>query len=396
MADNSYNIEIKAASKNGYFTPDESRAYYGRYSRDNYIVHWWGAPGAVGSHDSIVNYILGTASRGQMSVNYVLSNGKISLLVGPDYVSWGAQGGNPTGINVEHEPTLNDEGYKKAGWLKEQLEQRYGKRLGIKRHSDYYATQCPGTVSLDRIEQECDKWRRKVYDQPPVVVPPDPKPPIPAEPKLTPITPHVTKYTLAAAKLVDVKTLAVIKTYPIDTPIEVAGTITHNNLTFWVSAYAASHNTGQAFLQGDLKDAPEPKPQPEPEPLPEWVQNLRDIDNTEYWLAQDQNLIDITTGQPVQPAKELKKDDSFIASAVTQVTHGGKVVEYRITEYSFKKGIFNGVPTSSLTLTEPGVPDIPPVPEPPLPPTAEQLSWIAKALKALLDFLGIKVGEGKS
>ncbi len=53
----------------------------------------------------------------------------------------------------------------------------------------------------------------------------------------------------------------------------------------------------------------------------------------------------------------FKKDETFTSSALTMV---GKV-EYRITDYSFKKGVFNGVPTSSLTLTAPGVPNIPPV-----------------------------------
>jgi hypothetical protein len=61
---------------------------------------------------------------------------------------------------VEHEPTLNDEGYKRAGWLKWQLEQQFGKRLGIKKHSDYAATACPGTIDIARIEAECDKFRK--------------------------------------------------------------------------------------------------------------------------------------------------------------------------------------------------------------------------------------------
>lgn len=384
MSDTSYAIEIKPASKNGWFTPAESRNYYGRYSRDNYIVHWWGDGSGANNHDNIVNYCLNTAAAGNMSVNYVLSDNKITLEVNPDNVSWGAQSGNATGINVEHQPTLSAEGYKKSGWLKEQLEQRYGKRLGIVGHNRYFSTACPGTISLDRIEQETDNWRRKVYDQPPVPPPTAPlPPPTPSAPAVTPIA-TVTKYTLPNAKLVNVKDLSVVKTFPENTPIEIGATLSYNNQQFLVSVYARDHNTGQAFLVGDLKNsitAPPvpttPPPTPVPPTAPDWVTNLRDIDDTEFWLTKSQDLIDITTGKPTGTLS-FTKDASFIASAVTKA----KGVEYRITDYSFKKGIFNGVPISSLTLTKPGVPDIPPVPS-----TEPDRSAILAFLTALRDMI---------
>jgi hypothetical protein len=78
-----YPIEVKIVSKNGWDTPAEARARYGKYSRDNYLAHWWGAPGKVGNHDQTVNYIQGTAAAGNMSVNFVVSNTKITMLVDP-------------------------------------------------------------------------------------------------------------------------------------------------------------------------------------------------------------------------------------------------------------------------------------------------------------------------
>jgi hypothetical protein len=41
MADNSYPIEVKLASKAGWFTPAEAKSYYGKYSRDGVTYHWW-------------------------------------------------------------------------------------------------------------------------------------------------------------------------------------------------------------------------------------------------------------------------------------------------------------------------------------------------------------------
>ncbi len=164
----SYNIEVRLASKNGYDSPEQARIRYGRYSRDHYVAHWWGRPGEVGTHDQTVDYILRQAEAGNMSVNYVVSDSKITMLVPPDDVSWGSLGGNPTGVNVEHDPTLGAEGYKKAGWLKWQLEQRFGHQLSMKRHSDYMGTQCCGAIDINRIQAESDKWERGEYNAAPV------------------------------------------------------------------------------------------------------------------------------------------------------------------------------------------------------------------------------------
>jgi hypothetical protein len=253
---------MRTANKNGWFTAEQARNYYGRYSRDNYIVHWWGEPGQVGDHDATVNYILEQAAAGNMSANYVVSDQKITMVVPPDAVSWGAQSGNPTGVNVEHSPSLGAEGYKKAGWLKDQLEQRWGKRLALKRHSDYNATRCPGTIDLDGIEREAEKWRSGAYDAQPAPTPA----PAPAEPVVVALD-KVVKYTLANAKLVNIKDLTLVKTFALDTPMDIGGTVSWNGQQFLLTVSARDQKRLQGFLIGDLKDAPTPAPVP-PTPPP--------------------------------------------------------------------------------------------------------------------------------
>ena len=127
----SYKIEIRLAAKSGWHTPKEARSYYGKYARDGVTWHWWNSPNLVkdSDHDNIVNYMLGKAQRGVGSVNYVLSNKKITLVVNPDNVAWASQAGNPTTISVELSPHPNSAGYKRAGWLFNELEGRYGKKL---------------------------------------------------------------------------------------------------------------------------------------------------------------------------------------------------------------------------------------------------------------------------
>lgn len=178
--DNYYAIEIKICSKSGWHTPQEAQAYYGRYSREGITWHWWGDGTGADNHDNIVNYIAGKASRGTGSVNYVLSDRKITLMVSPDNVAWASQGGNPTTISVELQPTLSAEGYKKAGWLTWQLEGRYNRKLTFYPHKHWFATQCPGTIDMNRIRAEADKWKAGGYQPAPAPTPA----PVPATPKV--------------------------------------------------------------------------------------------------------------------------------------------------------------------------------------------------------------------
>jgi predicted RNA-binding Zn ribbon-like protein len=159
-----YPIEIRPASSNGYFTPAQSNAYYKtRYAREGITVHWWGDGTGAGNHDNIVNYMLSQAQQGIKSVNFVLSDNKISQLVAPDNVAWCSQAGNPTTISVETQPTLTAEGYKKWGWLVNDLEKRYGRTLTLYPHNHWAPTGCPGTIDLNRIRAEANKWKSGAY-----------------------------------------------------------------------------------------------------------------------------------------------------------------------------------------------------------------------------------------
>ena len=174
-----YPVEIKIANKKSWFTPAESNAYYAtKYSRNAIAIHWWGDGTGASNHDNIVNYFLNQGNLGKKSVNYVVSDNKITLMVSPDNVAWTTGPGNPTTISIEHQPTLGAEGYKKSGWLVDQLEERYGRRLEIFPHNRFQPTQCPGSISLSRIRAEADKWKTGGYNPAPPVATPKPAPPV--------------------------------------------------------------------------------------------------------------------------------------------------------------------------------------------------------------------------
>lgn len=279
----SYSIEIRHASPKGFYTPAEAKKYYGKYARNGLTVHWWNSPDKVkdSDHNNICNYILSKASRGVGSVNYVLSNKKITMLVNPDNVAWASQSGNPTTVSVEFSPHLNAEGYKKAGWLINELfnvnNGRYRKAPRLYKHSDWFSTQCPGTLDLNRMLAEASKWANGKYDP----KPPAPKPK-PVPPKEENITFHLWKegetgYVANKQPTnlydVDTKTWSGIKIVKSATlPLKKGSRVTivghvHNKALdrdYYITRSSFDRKSPTGFHPNDLEVYVPPRPLPEP------------------------------------------------------------------------------------------------------------------------------------
>lgn len=276
MSDTSYPIEIKTVSKNGYFTPTEARAYYGRYDRSGVTVHWWGDGTGASNHDNIVNYFTAQAAAGVKSVNYVVSDNKITLCVNPDNVAWASQSGNATTVSIEFQPTLSAEGYKKGGWLIDQLEQRYSRTLQLLPHSYWFSTACPGSININALRAETDKWKSGQYDAPPAPVYPPAPAPVPASTVTLQITDIPNKqvklvrdanlWDLHFAKYPDAK---VVKSFPAGTQIEVSAIAKHPlGSSYYLSEYSFSKGVGNGINVKDCEDVTAPPPVVEPAPVP--------------------------------------------------------------------------------------------------------------------------------
>lgn len=375
-----YNIEIKLAAKSGYYTPAESRTHYGRYSRDGVAIHWWGDGTGASNHDNIVNYILNKAKAGTGSANYVVSDAKITLLVNPDDVAWCTFEANSYTISVEIQPTLGAEGYKKMGWLIWQLRERYNKNLWLRGHKALVPnrpTACPGTLSIDRMEQEAQKWASGGYN------------PAPAKPEWLANQKAflgVKKmYTLKDAPLYNLETNAVIKRYAVDTPMDIAAETMVKGTRYLQTKYSLDNKQPNGFSSVSLVDSPTPPPPP-PEPVkPEWEKNLVDIDATNYYLVEAYPLIDITKNSPASPAKSFTKGELFVGSAKTRANG----TDYAITEYSYAKKIFNGLPLSKLSVTPPTPtqPEVPPVPPTPTNPNQGIIDALLDIISKLWDII---------
>ena len=263
MADNSYGVEIKLASKAGYFTPAEARNYYGKYDRSGVTYHWWNSPDRIGgdaaAHDSIVNYLNGRAAAGQApTVNYVASEPKLTFCIAPENVAWTSSAGNPTTIGVECSPHFTEAFYKKLGWLHDQLEQRFNRTLAIYVHFEWQ----PGTACSPLIKQKirdyANQWRAERN------APPNPAP-LPSTPPAT-VTLQISDIPNKKVRLIRNANLwdlafktypeaKIVKSLPAGTIIEVSANAKHPlGSNYYLSEYSFSRGVGNGINVKDCED----------------------------------------------------------------------------------------------------------------------------------------------
>jgi peptidoglycan hydrolase-like protein with peptidoglycan-binding domain len=116
--------------------------YYGRpYAPVESHVHWWNTPGKGGTHDGNVRFI---RDKDDVSVNYVVSEGRITLMVPLDKIALTTGARNPDGWKSENDPTLSDLQYRTMGYLHFIVEKRNPQLQGeaIRRHKEFMNTSC--------------------------------------------------------------------------------------------------------------------------------------------------------------------------------------------------------------------------------------------------------------
>lgn len=163
--------------------------YYGvPYNPVEAHLHWWGLPGQAGTHDGNVNYIKNTKD---LSVNFVLSENRITLMVPINKIAFTTGRRNPYAWKVENDPTLSEQQYKTMGYLVYIVEKLNPVLVNepLRLHKEFYSTSC-SEIRKDKVREYAEKFRTGALDhatglapvvtppvEPPVVTPPvDPKP----------------------------------------------------------------------------------------------------------------------------------------------------------------------------------------------------------------------------
>lgn len=165
--------------------------YYGvPYAPVESHWHWWGAPGQAGTHDGNVNHLKNTKA---LSVNFVASENRITLMTPLDYNALTTGQRNPYGWKVENDPTLTEQQYKTMGYLLYIVEKLNPGLLNkpLRLHKEFQQTSCSG-VDRPKVRDYAEKFRTGKLDPAtglaPVVTPPvdpDPEPEVPDEETVT-------------------------------------------------------------------------------------------------------------------------------------------------------------------------------------------------------------------
>lgn len=158
---------------------DKMDKYYGvPYAPVESHWHWWGEPGKAGTHAGNVNHLLTTQD---LSVNFVLSENRITLMTPLEYNALTTGRRNPYGWKIENDPALTEQQYKTMGYLLYIVEKLNPGLLNkpLRLHKEFQATSCSG-VDRPKVRDYAEKFRTGALDPatglPPEVVTPEPEP----------------------------------------------------------------------------------------------------------------------------------------------------------------------------------------------------------------------------
>ena len=136
-------------------------------------IHWWGDPASNPTFEATVAYLCRPG--GNTSAHYVVEDGRVAPIVNPADAAWhaGSAQGNAETIGIECNPRGSDGDYATIATLVADLRAQYGD-LPLYPHRHWFATACPGTYDLGRIDQLARGAATVVPPVTPPVTPPVP------------------------------------------------------------------------------------------------------------------------------------------------------------------------------------------------------------------------------
>lgn len=117
------------------------------------VIHWWGLPERGQTHNQVVNYLINGNRANPTSAHYVASVGRVTQLVSDGDRAWHCAGNNMRTIGIECHPAATEGDMRTVARLIAAIRSEWG-NLPLSRHSDHFATACPGNYSdkLDRLD----------------------------------------------------------------------------------------------------------------------------------------------------------------------------------------------------------------------------------------------------
>lgn len=186
----------------------------------------------------------------------------------------------------------------------------------------------------------------------------------------------------AQTALYDLNNLSVIKQLGQGTWIDFTKSTTVGGVEYLLSSYSATNGMPNGIKRTEVGVPADP-----PSEKPEWLKNWQDIEDVKMYTRADTDLVNLEDGSTV---KIIPRGTEILVASTTE-WHNHK---YAITQYSTEKKEGRGIRLDDLDM-KPVVTDpdpVEPAPEQPdITVIGENVSWLVKAVKAILAFFGIKV-----
>lgn len=187
---------------------------------------------------------------------------------------------------------------------------------------------------------------------------------------------------VAQTPIVDLVTLKTIKQLGQGTNVDFTKSTTVKGVEYLISSYSATNAIPNGIKRADV-GVPAKPPVNE---KPEWLKNWADIVDVTMYARADTDLVDLENGKTI---KVIPRTTAIEVASTTE-WHGQK---YAITKYSTDKKLGQGIRIDDLDakpVADNG--NVTPAPEqPPIKTVDERLSWLEKAVNAILSLLKIKV-----
>lgn len=183
----------------------------------------------------------------------------------------------------------------------------------------------------------------------------------------------------AGTSIINLNDLSVIAPLAKGTNVDFVKATTVGGKEYLISSYSASKSMPNGILREHVGAPEVPKPD-----KPAWLEKWLDIENVTMYTRVEAPLVNLLDGTTI---KMIPINTPIEVGSTTEWLEG----KYAITEYSTSKKLAQGILIDHLDDEPIKQPDAPVEPAPQQPSIEDMLNWLERAVRAILEKLGIKL-----
>lgn len=416
-------VETQYNSPN--FTGNGSVAsVFGRPRSIDYItIHWWGDPSSNPSYEGVVAWLCNP--RSQVSAHDVITGTgrRVAVLVNYYDAAWhaGNATGNATSLGFECDPRARQEDYESVAEDIADTWKYYGRIIPLRPHKSWTSTACPGSYDLNRLhamalelyngvpakqtatadevraayrdilEREADAGGIQTYTTNGMSIAEvradlnnsqekrdlDARKAAEAAKQewiknLRPYTEGDNGYQITVkmlvnpaegVKVINLETGANLNDViiPRGTVVDVVARTSVKGVDYYISRYSKDKGFANGITASSLIIPVVP---PEQE-KPEWLKNLQDIEDKDFWTRSETPVLNIENGSVVR---------TLPVNTKVRITHATQIVGKDLLVLDGQKEVIETVYLSDTPITKPDD-DI-----------KDQVNWLTSIINAIIEF----------